>query len=109
MSRRRWSTRGWSTSAATARSPAWTRRPASSTTTSGSTPSAYRASPVAADGNIYLTARDGVVTVVKAGPKFEEIAVNRLPDSLYASPAISNGRIYLRGFATLYAIGETGK
>ena len=71
--------------------------------------SAYRASPVAADGHIYLTARDGVVTVIKAGPKFEQIAENRLPDSLYASPAISDGRIYLHGFATLYAIGETRK
>jgi len=71
--------------------------------------SAYRASPVAADGHVYLTARDGVVTVIKAGPKFEQVAVNKLPDSLYASPALSNGRIYLRGFATLYAIGGTAR
>ena len=34
-------------------------------------PSRYRASPVYADGKVYLTARDGTVTVVKAGPKFE--------------------------------------
>ena len=43
-------------------------------------PSRYRASPVVADGNVYLTARDGVVTVVKAGPKFEQVSVNTLPD-----------------------------
>ncbi len=66
----------------------------------------YRASPVYADGKIYCTARDGVVTVVKAGPKFEPLAVNRLPDQISASPAVSGGRIYLRGFAALYAIGK---
>jgi outer membrane protein assembly factor BamB len=69
----------------------------------------YRASPVYADGNIYLTARDGTVTVVKAGPKFEKLAVNRLPDQTSASPAISGGRIYIRGFKALYAIGAEKK
>jgi outer membrane protein assembly factor BamB len=69
----------------------------------------YRASPLAADGKIYLTARDGVFTVVKAGPTFERIAENRLPDTFTASPAVSNGRIYLRGWDTLYAIGTPGK
>lgn len=71
--------------------------------------SIYRASPVEAGGLIYLTARDGVVTVVKAGPKFEKVAENRLPDDFNSSPAISNGRIYLRGWKTLYAIGAPGK
>lgn len=66
----------------------------------------YRASPVYADGKLYLTARDGVVTVVKAGPKFEKVAENTLPDDISASPAISNGRIYIRGWKTLYAIGK---
>jgi outer membrane protein assembly factor BamB len=66
----------------------------------------YRASPVYADGKVYLTARDGTITVVKAGPKFEEIAVNKLPDDVSASPVVSNGRIYIRGWKTLYAIGK---
>jgi outer membrane protein assembly factor BamB len=69
----------------------------------------YRASPVYADGKVYLTARDGVFTVVKAGPKFEELAENQLPDQFAASPAISNGRIYLRGFNALYAVGPAAK
>ncbi len=69
----------------------------------------YRASPVYADGKVYLTARDGVVTVVKAGPKYELVSVNSLPDQMTASPAISNGRIYLRGWDNLYAISATGK
>jgi outer membrane protein assembly factor BamB len=69
----------------------------------------YRASPVYADGKIYCTARDGTVCVVKAGPKFQLLATNRLPDQLAASPAISKGRIYLRGFEALYAIGQGDK
>lgn len=67
----------------------------------------YRGSPVYADGKIYLTARDGVVTVVKAGPKFERLAENKLPDQIAASPAISGGRIYFHGFETLFAIGQS--
>jgi outer membrane protein assembly factor BamB len=72
-------------------------------------PSRYRASPVYGDGNIYLAARDGMVTVVKAGPKFETLATNRMPDEITASPAIADGRIYIRGFKALYAISEGGK
>jgi outer membrane protein assembly factor BamB len=69
----------------------------------------YRATPVLADGKIYLAARDGVVTVFKPGPKFEVLATNKLGDEIAASPAISQGRIYLRGFQTLFAISEGGK
>jgi outer membrane protein assembly factor BamB len=69
----------------------------------------YRASPVYADGKVYLTARDGTVTVVKAGPRFERLAENPLHDQVSASPAIADGRIYLRGFRALYAIGPAAK
>ena len=71
--------------------------------------SIYRASPLAADGHVYLTARDGTFTVVKAGPTFVRVAENRLADMFTASPAVANGRIYLRGWNTLYAIGASGK
>jgi len=67
----------------------------------------YRASPVYADAKIYCTARDGAFTVVKAGPKYERLAENKLPDQFASSPAISDGVIYLRGFETLYAVGRT--
>ena len=66
----------------------------------------HRASPVYADGNLYLSARDGRVSVVAAGPKFEIVAQNDLNEDLSASPAISNGVIYLRTFKALYAIQE---
>jgi outer membrane protein assembly factor BamB len=70
----------------------------------------YRASPVCIDGNVYLTGRDsGVITVLKAGRKLEVLANNRMNDEFTASPAVSNGRVYLRGFKTLYAISEGGK
>ena len=69
----------------------------------------YRASPVYADGKVYCTCRDGTVTVIKAGPKFEPVAGNKLPDEITASPVVANGKIYLRGFKALYAIGPDGK
>ncbi len=65
----------------------------------------HRAHMVTANGNIYVTSTTGAIDVVKAGPKFEKIATNTIPDTLYASPAISNGRIYLRGWNALWAIG----
>jgi outer membrane protein assembly factor BamB len=65
----------------------------------------HRASPVYADGHIYLTARKGIVTVVKAGREFEVVATNNMQEPITASPVISGGRIYLRSFDALYAIG----
>jgi outer membrane protein assembly factor BamB len=62
-------------------------------------------SPIAtADGVIYF-ASSGKSYVVKAGAKFEQLGVNSLEDGNYASPAISDGRIYLKGVKYLYCIG----
>ena len=66
----------------------------------------HRASPVYADGRIYLTARDGKVTVVKASEKVEIVGENELGEDISASPAISNGVIYLRSFQHLWAIAQ---
>lgn len=67
----------------------------------------HRASPAFAGGNVYLLSKDGgTATVVKAGPKYELVASNKLDDTFAASPAFANGRIYLRGYKSLYAIGE---
>jgi outer membrane protein assembly factor BamB len=66
----------------------------------------HRASPVFADGKIYLTARKGVVTVVNPGVKFKILAQNDLGEPTSASPAISGGTIYIRTFDALYAIRE---
>lgn len=69
-------------------------------------PGTYSGSPVLADGKIYVTNEDGLTTVVKAGPKFEVLAENPLNDYCLSSPAISDGRIYIRTGQHLYAIGS---
>jgi outer membrane protein assembly factor BamB len=64
----------------------------------------HRGSPVYADGKIYLTSRDGTVSVIKAGKEFEMIAQNKMGEQIASSPAIANGTLYLRTFDALYAI-----
>ncbi len=66
----------------------------------------HRATPVYADGHIYLTARDGYITVIKASREFEVVAENSIPETMTASPIFSNGVMYLRTYDALYAIGE---
>jgi outer membrane protein assembly factor BamB len=66
----------------------------------------HRASPVFANGKLYLTARDGRVTVVQAGREFKSLAVNELGEDQSASPAISNGTLYMRTFKHLWAIRQ---
>ena len=63
----------------------------------------YRASPVFIDGKVICTSRGGVFTVAEAGKEFKKVE-NRIDDIFTASPAISNGRMYLRGWKNLYAI-----
>jgi outer membrane protein assembly factor BamB len=66
----------------------------------------YRASPVAGDGKVYFASMAGVVTVVKAGAKFEVLARNDLSEGLAAEPAVADGCLFLRGLKHLYCIGE---
>jgi outer membrane protein assembly factor BamB len=66
----------------------------------------YSGSPVLADGKIYITNEDGLTTVIAAGPKFEVLAENALNDYTLSSPAISDGRIYIRTAGFLYSIGK---
>ena len=69
-------------------------------------PATYSASPVLADGKIYITNEEGLTTVIKAGPQFEVLAENDLNDYTLSSPAISDGRIFVRTAKYLYAIGR---
>jgi outer membrane protein assembly factor BamB len=66
----------------------------------------FTASPLAADGHLYLPAEDGRVLVVKAGPEFELVETNEAGESILATPAISDGTIYLRTNKHLIAVGE---
>jgi outer membrane protein assembly factor BamB len=69
-------------------------------------PATYSGSPVLADGKIYVTNEDGVTMVVRAGPKFEVLAENDFGEYTLSSPAISDGQIFVRTDAALYAIGK---
>jgi outer membrane protein assembly factor BamB len=60
---------------------------------------------VAVDGNIIATNNDGTSDVIQAGRQFKKIATNKLPDKIFGSPAIADGRIYFRGYGYLWAIG----
>jgi outer membrane protein assembly factor BamB len=66
----------------------------------------YYASPVAADGKIFIASQAGVVTVLKAGAEQEMLAANELDDECYATPAIADGRLYIRTRSALYCFGK---
>jgi len=68
----------------------------------------YRASPLAAEGRLYLLNTSALCTVVAAASRFERLAENPLKDETIASPVVSDGRIYLRGRKSLYCI-DRGK
>jgi outer membrane protein assembly factor BamB len=68
--------------------------------------SGFSASPVAADGKIYLSNEDGEVLVVEAGTAFKHIATNSMGETVMATPALSEGVMYVRGASTLFAIGR---
>ena len=62
------------------------------------------ASPVAADGRLYITSRDGTTLVIDAGPELSVLATNQLDDDFNASAALVGGEIYLRGQQYLYCL-----
>ena len=69
-------------------------------------PTSFSASPVAADGRLYLASEDGDVFVVKAGRQYELLSKNTMGQPLMASPALSEGMLILRGQHGVYALGE---
>ena len=68
--------------------------------------SGFSASPVAADGKIYLANEDGEMLVVEAGRTFKHLATNSMGETLMATPALSGGVMYVRGVSSLFAIGS---
>jgi outer membrane protein assembly factor BamB len=69
--------------------------------------SGYSASPIAADGKIYLSSEDGEMLVVAAGREFKHVATNSMGELLMATPALSDGMMYVRAAESLFAIGRT--
>jgi outer membrane protein assembly factor BamB len=66
----------------------------------------YFASPVAADDKVFLIGQAGDVSVLKAAGEWETLKVNALDDEVFATPAIADGRIYIRTRSALYAFGR---
>jgi outer membrane protein assembly factor BamB len=65
----------------------------------------HHASLVSANGLVYFLNDNGVMNVVKPGPEFSRVAQNELGEKCFPSPAISDGRIFVRGEKNLYCIG----
>ena len=65
---------------------------------------AFSASPIIANGNLYLASEDGEVHVVKAGPKYELVSTNQIGEVMMATPAVSDGMIFIRGQHHVFAI-----
>jgi len=72
-------------------------------------PATFTASPVAYEDKILLSSEDGDVFVLKAGPNHEILRTNSMGEPIFASPAIANGRIYIRGEKNLYCIGNASR
>jgi outer membrane protein assembly factor BamB len=68
-------------------------------------PGEYKASPIAAEGRIFFLNTKGLCTVVSAALRFDKLTENQLDDETIASPATSDGQIFIRGRKQLYAIG----
>jgi outer membrane protein assembly factor BamB len=66
----------------------------------------FSASPVAADGKIYLVNEDGVTTVLEVGDRPRVLAANALGEGVLATPALSGKAVFLRSDGHLYCIGE---
>jgi outer membrane protein assembly factor BamB len=67
----------------------------------------YSASPVAAEGKIFIASEEGKITVLKAGAQWDVMQVNDLDEGCYATPALADGSIYLRTNDALYRFGMT--
>jgi outer membrane protein assembly factor BamB len=69
----------------------------------------FSASPVFADGKLYVVNEEGLATVVQPGATGKILATNDLKDTILATPSIANGSIYLRSDKFLYRIAQSKK
>jgi outer membrane protein assembly factor BamB len=68
--------------------------------------SGFSASPVAADGKLYLSSEDGEILVIAAGATFRHLATHSLGELVMATPALSDGVLYLKSAQGLIAISK---
>ncbi len=69
----------------------------------------YYASPVAGDNKIFVAGENGFIVVLEQGPKLKVLATNDVSESCVATPAIADGRLFVRGRETLFCFGEDGQ
>ena len=69
----------------------------------GTTNSTFSASPIASAGRLYFASEDGEVFVLKAGPRYELLSINRMGEPLMATPAASDGIVVMRGQHHVFA------
>ena len=67
----------------------------------------YYSSPVAAGGKVIFVSESGKVAVVRAGAEWEVMAVNDLEEEAWATPAIADGRLYVRTRKVLYCFADS--
>jgi outer membrane protein assembly factor BamB len=67
----------------------------------------YYASPIGVDGKVYIASEHGKVVVLRAAGDWEILAINEFDSDIYATPAISEGKMYIRTGNALYAIGSS--
>ncbi|RKD94553.1 PQQ-binding-like beta-propeller repeat protein [Marinifilum flexuosum] len=68
--------------------------------------SGFYASPILANGDVYLLDREGVMHIFKADKEYQEIAAPALGEKSDMTPAFADGRVYIRGEKHLYCIGK---
>jgi outer membrane protein assembly factor BamB len=66
----------------------------------------YYASPIAADGKVYIAGRNGFVVVLEDGPEMRVLATNDMNGEILATPAIADGRMYIRTKERLYCVSN---
>jgi outer membrane protein assembly factor BamB len=68
----------------------------------------FMASPWAYDGKLFWLDQEGQTFVVKAGSQFKLLGTNKIDEMFYASPALADGSVFLRGVDHLYAVAKKG-
>jgi outer membrane protein assembly factor BamB len=66
-----------------------------------------KVSPIAAEGKIYFTSNQANTTVVNAAEKFQVLATNKLNEATLATPAVADGKLFIRTDGNLYCVGNS--
>ena len=102
----RWKTVSTSSGAPAAAASSSQLAPCDPRSPSAATGGTFTASPVAADGRLFIATEEGDVFVVRAGRQYDLLATNTMGEVVIATPAISDGVLLVRTLKNLYGLGE---